>query len=200
MSNPEIADLHHDPDVALHRAYWERALGWDDYLATGNDTQRQRWSARRAEIALPPELRARLAGVTRSMHLLVLSGIWCGDCVREGALMTRLAEATPAIALRFIDRDGAPELRDRLRVLGAMRVPATLVLSEDFEFVDRLGDRTLATYRRMAASALGPACPTGIGPPPADEVAAALGEYVDRLERAQLLLRLAPRLRERHGD
>jgi thiol-disulfide isomerase/thioredoxin len=134
------------------------------------------------------------------MPVLCLSGIWCGDCVREGAILHRLAEAAPAIELRYLDRDAVPVLREHLRTVGGQRVPATLMLDEDFRYVDRLGDRTLATYRRIAREKLGDSCPTGIGAAAADEVAAALQDSLDRFERAQLLLRLAPHLREKWGD
>jgi hypothetical protein len=140
-----------------------------------------------------------LAGFIRPMRLLCLSGVWCGDCARIGPVLRAIADTGSGIELRFLDRDTHPELRDLLRIAGAARVPNTLILSEDFFLVDRLGDRMLATYRRMAAEKLGPACPIGIGPPPADELRAITDELLDDLERAQLTLRLSPMLRERHG-
>jgi thiol-disulfide isomerase/thioredoxin len=129
-----------------------------------------------------------------------MSGVWCGDCARLGPVLKAVAEATPALELRFLDRDSQPELRDLLRIAGAARVPNTLILSEDFFLVDRLGDRALATYRRMAAEKLGPLCPIGIGAPPADELRAITDELLDDLERAELTLRLSPMLRRRYGD
>ncbi len=195
----KVIDVVHDPAVVLYQRHWEQALEWDGFLAIGTEAQRQRWRDRLDATALPEPLRVRLAGFRRRMHLLTLASIRCGDCAREGAMLRRIAEASPAVVLRFLDRDAVPELRERLRVAGGARVPATLVLSEDFEYVDRLGDRTLATYRRMLATAATPGCAGG-ATPDAEEIAAALGELVDRLERAQILLRLTPRLRRRHGD
>jgi hypothetical protein len=64
----------------------------------------------------------------------------------------------------------------------------------------RYGKRTLSTYRRMAADYLGPACPTGFVPPPADALAAVTAEWLAEFERAQLILRLSPRLRAMDGD
>ena len=46
----------------------------------------------------------------------------------------------------------------------------------------------------------GAACATGIVPPDQDEMAATLADWLDEIERIQLLLRLSPRLRQRHGD
>jgi hypothetical protein len=73
-------------------------------------------------------------------------------------------------------------------------------MSEDFEFVSLLGDRTLSRYRAMAARSLGAACPLPGAPLPDDELAATLSEWVGEFERVQLLLRLSPRLRQKHGD
>lgn len=196
-AKPERFDVHSE----LYRSAFEAALAWEPYLATANPVQLARWQDAYAKSALTPAQQTLLGGFTRRMPVLVMSGIWCGDCIREGALLQRLAAAAPSVELRFLDRDATPTaLRESLHTLGVPRVPATLVFSEDFWFVDRIGDRSLATYRRMALTQLGDSCPTGVGGPPADELAAAMQELVDRFERAHLLLRVAPVLRERHGD
>lgn len=193
-------DLRLDPHTALHRRGFDQALPYAAYVATANEAQQVRWNTQYAAGELTGTQRALLAGFTRRMPVLCVSGIWCGDCMRDGAILQRLAEASTAIELRFLDRDVDPELRDHLRVTGGRRVPATLILDEDFQFVDRLGDRSLATYRRLAHARLGDSCPTGIAAPAADEIAAVTADMLERLERAQLLLRLAPHLRERHAD
>jgi hypothetical protein len=199
MEAMKIFDIVHDPAVILYQSHWAQARDWDHYLAIGTEGQRARWRTQLAATVLPERLRDRLAGFRRRMHLLTLSSIRCGDCAREGAMLRRIADASPAVELRFLDRDSVPELRERLRVVGGARMPATLVLSEDFEFVDRLGDRTLATYRRMLAAPAEAGCPGGILAEEG-ELEAALDELTDRLERAQILLRLTPKLRQRHGD
>jgi Thioredoxin len=193
---PTYFDLHQE----LYRAHWERGVSYEAHVATGKEHQVARWRTHEAAVRLDDTHRARLAGFIRPMRLLCMSGVWCGDCARLGPVLNAIAGATPGIELRFLDRDSHPELRDLLRIAGAARVPNTLILSEDFYLVDRLGDRALATYRRMAAEKLGPMCPIGIGPPPADELRAITDELLDDLERAQLTLRLSPMLRERYGD
>jgi hypothetical protein len=47
---------------------------------------------------------------------------------------------------------------------------------------------------------LGPSCPTGILPPEKGEVEATLADWLNEVERVQLMLRLTPRLREKHQD
>ena len=80
-------------------------------------------------------------------------------------------------------------------------MPITFFMAEDFEPVARFGDRTLSRYRSMARKAL-PECGACVvlAEPPADPVRAVLQEVLDEFERTQLLLRLSPRLREKHAD
>jgi hypothetical protein len=75
-----------------------------------------------------------------------------------------------------------------------------LLLAEDFELCGLYGDRTLQRYRALAARQLGPSCPTGLVPPPPDELAATLSDWLGELERVQLMLRLSARLRQKHND
>jgi thioredoxin-like negative regulator of GroEL len=133
--------------------------------------------------------------------MLVVSGIWCGDCVQQCPLLERIAEANPArVVLRLLDRDEHKDLSGRLRINGGDRVPVVLFLAEDHELCAACGDRTLARYRALAARQLGPSCPTGLVVPDEEELAATLQDWLDEVERVQLLLRLSGRLRQKHGD
>ena len=177
------------------------ALPYDDYLAAGNHRERSVWSAAAAAVPpLPEDTRLRLETGGRVLNLLCLSGIWCSDCARSVPIVARLAEAAgPSVALRVLDRDAMPAVRDELRVLGAMRVPVFVFLTEDFHEIGRYGDRPLAVYRKKAATELGAACPLPGAADP-DALAAETGEWLDLFERMILMARLAPPLRARHGD
>ena len=87
-----------------------------------------------------------------------------------------------------------------MRLNGGDRVPVALFLAEDDELCGLFGDRTLHRYRALAARQLGPSCPTGLTAPPPDELAATLQDWLNELERVQLMLRLSPRLRQKYGD
>jgi thiol-disulfide isomerase/thioredoxin len=177
------------------------ALDYPRYLATGTDEQRRRWQQFSDGVRLTGEQVRLLQGFARDMKVLVVSGIWCGDCVQQCPLLVRIAEANPArIDLRFLDRDQHADLSGRLRVNGGDRVPVALFLAEDFELCATFGDRTLNRYRALAARQLGPSCPTGLVAPPADEVAATLQDWLDEFERVQLMLRLSGRLRQKYND
>jgi thiol-disulfide isomerase/thioredoxin len=135
------------------------------------------------------------------MNLLIISGMWCGDCVQQCPLIARIAEANPEkISLRLLDRDQHRDLIESFRVNAGDRVPIVLFLSEDFEFCSAYGERTINRYRAFAQRYLGPACPTGIVAPDKDELSATLADWLTEIERIQLMLRLSPRLRQKHAD
>jgi hypothetical protein len=177
------------------------ALPYDHYVKTGTDEQLRRWQTFYDTVKLTEEQSRLLAGFTRSMKVLIVSGVWCGDCIQQCPLLQRCADANPSrIDLRLLDRDVHTDLSSQLRINGGARVPVVLFLSEEHELCGVFGDRTLHRYRALAARQLGPSCPTGLVAPPADEVAATLQDWLDELERIQLMLRLSPRLRQKYND
>ena len=145
--------------------------------------------------------RSACSAVSREpMPVLCLAGAWCGDCINQCPVFDHFAAASPRIDLRFLDRDIKPGVRDTLSINGGHRVPVVVFLSEDGFEVSRYGERTLSTYRRMATEQLGPACPTGLVPPADEALATVAAEWLAEFKRAQLILRLSPRLRAMHGD
>ncbi len=192
----EYRDLNQD----LYRRHWHAGWSWDAYLASSEPVHRERWLAALERTHLTDTQTARLGGFGRQINLLVLSGVWCGDCVRQGPIFYRLANAAPRLELRFLDRDQHPELADLLRINGARKVPVALFLSEDCFEVARFGDRPLSVYRAKAAREVGASCETGLVPPAADALATEVAEWVDLTEWVHLILRTAPLLRRRYGD
>jgi len=182
------------------KTVFDTALDFTDYLDTGTDEQQQRWKAVYKAAALTDEQENLIAGFVRRMNILVVSGIWCGDCVEQGPLLARIAHAAPDIDLRFIDRDAVAELCDNLTINAGKRVPVALFLAEDLALCAIYGDRTLTRYRCLARKQLGPACSTGLFIPDADELAGTLQDWLDEVERIQLMLRLSTRLRKKYDD
>ncbi len=182
-------------------AVFNDALSYSDFLTKhANLAQRSRWDAMHAKITLDDAQQALLGGFVRAMPVVVLNGAWCGDCINQVTIFDHFARACPKLDLRLLDRDALPEVRDALAINGGHRVPVAVFLSEDFQEVFRYGERTLSTYRRKAIEQLGASCPTGLVAPDPDATRLVTSEWLDEFERAQLLLRLSPRLRERHGD
>ena len=177
------------------------ALSYEKYLSTGTDEQQRRWRQVYDACRLTDDQRRLISSFTRHMKILIVSGIWCGDCVQQCPLIERIAQANPQkIDLRLLDRDIHADLRDQVKLNAGLRVPVVLFLAEDFEFCALAGDRTLRRYRAIARRQLGPACPVAIAPPDPDEMAATVQDWLDEIERVQLMLRLSPRLRQKYGD
>ena len=169
-----------------------------DRFATS--AQQTRWDAMHRRFSLTPEQRLLLGGFVRHMPVLCLAGAWCGDCINQCPVFDHFSQASAQVDLRFLDRDTRPDVRDALAINGGHRVPVVVFLSEDGFGVSRYGERTLSIYRQLAAAQLGATCPTGLVPPTADAIETTMAEWLAEFERAQLILRLSPRLRHKHGD
>lgn len=182
---------------------FQQGLPYADFVKLGEpEGHRMPWDQRYGQLALSSEQATRVGRFTRKMHVLCLTGTWCGDCALQGSAMQRIAEANPGVIdLRFLLRsEEHAELVVNAQINGGFRVPVTWFLAEDFEPVSFFGDRTLSRYRAMARKAIGPEVEPFLPEPSADPVREVLQEVFDEFERVQLLLRLSGRLREKHGD
>jgi thiol-disulfide isomerase/thioredoxin len=187
-------------DAAFLGQKFAAALPYARYVRTGTPEQQRRWQAVYDAARLTPAQAELVGTFTRQMKVLVVSGVWCGDCIEQCPLVQRIAEANPRIELRLLDRDEHKDLSAQVRICGGDRVPVALFLAEDDELCSAFGDRVLARYRALAAKQLGPACSTGLAVPPDEELAATLQGWLDEAERVQLMLRLSGRLRKKYND
>lgn len=176
-------------------------LSYEAFLAKhGTDEYRRRWQHAWDHIKLSPAELELLASFKREMHVLCMAGAWCGDCVQQCPIFDHFARASDRIIVRYLDRDEHPDLRDELSICGGARVPVVVFLSEDDHEIGRYGDRTISTYRMMAAEFLGATCPSGLAVTQKSHLDAMIEDWLREFERVQLLLRLSPRLREKHGE
>jgi thiol-disulfide isomerase/thioredoxin len=183
------------------RAKFEAGLAYPAYGATGSPDQQASWNRSYQRVQVTPAQTQLLTSFTRRINLLVTSGTWCGDCVQQVPMLARIAEANPAlIHLRLVDRDKHRDLSEQVMICGGLRVPTVIFLSEEFDFVSIMGDKLLTRLRVLAAKSVGAFCPLPGADEPADESAGALRDWVREVERVHLMLRLSPKLREKHGD
>ena len=177
-----------------------RALPYDDFLDRfATDAQRANWGEALAAIELAEEQVGRLKAFPREMHVLVLAGAWCGDCVSQCPIFEAFAREQPRLKIGYIDRDGDPDIAQMMTTCGAARVPSVAFLSEDGHLCGRYGDKTLAKYRDLVSSLDGDACSIGYNEP-AELRAAVVDEWLGQFERIEHMLRLSGRLRSLHGD
>ncbi|MEQ9095933.1 hypothetical protein AY599_24800 [Leptolyngbya valderiana BDU 20041] len=183
------------------RTKFDQGLSYDDYVATGSENHRRAWTDFRGRVQPTAEHRSLFDGFKRTMHVLGVSGTWCGDCVQQVPMLDAIAGLRPdLIHLRLLDRDEHMDLARRLVINDGNRVPVVLFLNEEFDFVSMYGDRTLTRYRAIADRQLGASCPLPGAPVPEDEIAATLQDWIDETERAQLVCRLSTKLRSKHRD
>jgi thiol-disulfide isomerase/thioredoxin len=180
---------------------YERGLPYAGYVATGKPNEQANWAAFHGRVTLTTTQRSLVAGFTRRINVLCISGTWCGDCVQQCPFLDHIEAANPPrIGVRFVDRDEHAELSGALKICGGGRVPVALFLNEDFEFLSLFGDRTLSRYRALASKQLGGACPLPGAATPPDEIAAELADWVSEFERVHLMLRLSNKMRQKYGD
>ena len=191
---------YRDKRSEFFRSAFERASTYEKYLASSDAGHVEKWSGFAKRIKLEGSGRETVKQFKRTLNVLVLSGVWCGDCARQGPMLEAIERANPVIRFRYLDSRSEPELQEELRINGAEKVPVVVVLSEDFYEVARFGDRHLSVYRRKAADEAGVACDPGLLPPSEAELKVELGEWVHFFERLELMLRLAPALRQRYSD
>ena len=80
----------------LLQAKFEQALPYESFVAAGEaQGHRPPWDQRYEQCALSETQNELIAGFSRTMHVLCLTGTWCGDCALQGAAMQRIAEANP---------------------------------------------------------------------------------------------------------
>jgi hypothetical protein len=182
-------------------AEYAAAESYAAHVASGTPEQQRRWREVYDAARLSAAQRELAAGFTRPMKLLVLSGVWCGDCIQQVPLIQRIVEACPRrLELRLADRDRRPLLAAALRLNQGGRVPVVVMMAEDFAFCSLYGDRTLTRYRALARRQLGDACPLALAAPEDEELSGTLADWLREIERVQLMLRLSPRLRQKYGD
>jgi thioredoxin-like negative regulator of GroEL len=177
------------------------ALTFPDYLKTGSEEHQRRWTQSFEASALTAAQTTLLKSFQREMNVLVVSGIWCGDCAVQGPLLERIAGGNAGkIHLRWLDRDLHKDLSSQIVINAGARVPVAVFMAEDFEICSIYGERPLSRYRAIARKQLGESCEIAIAPPDANEHAVTLQEWLNEFERIQLMLRISPRLRKKHND
>lgn len=187
------------------KSKFEKGLEYEAYLKSGKPDQLESWKkferVAREHASLNSQQRSSLRDFARKIHVFVLSGLWCGDCVAQVPLIHIIADERPdLIQVRYLDRDLHMDLAEQVRICGGLRVPTVIFASEDFEFIGLAGDKSLSRLRALAAKALGASCPLPTAEVAHDEIAATLDDWLREIERVHLTLRLSPKLRQRHGD
>jgi len=110
---------------------FDAGLTYEEWLAAAESPeQAQRMEAARQSLAISSEDRGTLAALPRPVHVVAIAEDWCGDVVRHVPVLQRMAEAAPALSVRYITRHERPEVFVRFLTNGGEAIPKFIFLSE----------------------------------------------------------------------
>jgi thiol-disulfide isomerase/thioredoxin len=192
--------VYEDKKSGFWNKYWNQALSLDKFIEGTKPDEQEQWNDRKKRVPdLSNDQIERLQGFDRELNVLMYAGGYCGDCSRQAPMLQKMVDvAGEKVIFKVIEREGLIELQDELRILGALRVPVVVFLTEDFWEVGRFGERLLSVYRSKAAREIGRGKDQGVLSPKA--LKRETSEWLDIFERMLLMVRLAPPLRRRHKD
>jgi thiol-disulfide isomerase/thioredoxin len=195
-----VATGYYDKRSEFWKRHFEAGLDLESFIKSGKPEEVISWRERAERTPeLTSEQRARLEDYNRDLNILMYAGTWCGDCSRQAPMLKKMADvAGEKVKLRLIARESSKELQDELRLVGGLRVPVVVFLTEDFWEVGRFGERLLHVYRSKAAREIGRGIDEGVLSPHALEKE--MSDWIDIFERILIMVRLSPPLRKRHGD
>lgn len=121
---------------------------FDGFLETGSEDEQQRirlYYDRLGKKLSPEDYRIDL---TYPVHLLLFATTWCWDSKTNVPVLVRIAENSPNISLKIINKDHYPFLIDKIN--GGKKIPQLLIFSKDFYYLDRWVERPTSGYQLYA--------------------------------------------------
>ena len=128
--------------------FYQTGNSLDDFLKDGTEEEQKRFRLyyRRLEKKFSPE-EFRI-DINYPVNLLVMATTWCWDSQTNIPVFVRIAENSPNINLKILNKDQYPFLIDRIN--DRERVPQVLMFSKDFYFLDHWVERTTQAYKLYA--------------------------------------------------
>lgn len=124
-----------------HRTYWKDGFTFEEYLEEEVQENEELWAGMYRKHSTPAWALERLEEIGGSWRLIAITEDWCGDASNTVPVVARLAEASPRVDLRVVERDDNLDLMDRYLTDGSRSIPVVVILDEDFEPVDHWGPR-----------------------------------------------------------
>lgn len=91
-----------------------------------------------------------LQSLQQKQTWLVLTEAWCGDSAQVTPVLNKIAEATPAIDLKFVYRDEHLELMDTFLTNGGRSIPKLIALDTNLEVLSTWGPRPSVATQMVA--------------------------------------------------
>jgi len=127
--------------------YFHKGVGFDQFIEKASTRQNFEWFY--DNTTLSDDVREFLHGLDRQINVLVVATHWCIDCQANVPVMAKIADTSPAIDVRIINRDDHPDFMQHYLTNGGMKVPLCLFLSTDYREVSRWVERPTEAYRLL---------------------------------------------------
>lgn len=92
-------------------------------------------------IEINEEIRTDLATIPDQLNWLVLTEAWCGDAAQNIPILSKMANASSKIHLRFLLRDENLDVMDQYLTNGGRAIPKLIILDQDFNEIASWGPR-----------------------------------------------------------
>jgi hypothetical protein len=122
-------------------SWWDEGFTWNRYLADEVSEHVDLWAGVYRKSKIPEWAVEELEALGRSWNLMAIAEDWCGDASNLVPIFARLAEASPRVDFRILNRDENPELMDMYLTNGSRSIPIVVIMDEEFRPVGRWGPR-----------------------------------------------------------
>lgn len=124
-----------------HRPYWEDGYTFGEYLEEEVEENEELWRGVYEKHSTPGWAVERLEEIGGRWRLIAITEDWCGDASNTVPVVARLAEDSPRVELRVVERDANTELMDQYLTDGSRSIPVVVILNEDLEPAGHWGPR-----------------------------------------------------------
>ncbi|UCE12155.1 MAG: thioredoxin family protein [Candidatus Heimdallarchaeota archaeon] len=132
----------------ITKEFFQTGKSFNGFLESGTEDEQERFRLyyeRLGKKLSPEDYRIEL---TYPVHLLLFATTWCWDSKTNVPVLVRIAENSPNISLKIVNKDYYPFLIDKIN--GGEKVPQLLIFSKDFFYLDRWVERPTSGYRLYA--------------------------------------------------
>lgn len=116
---------------------WEKVFNsgktFEDWLADAEDAERRGKMAKaHLQLVLDPQQHGFLKAVPKKVRVIAIAEDWCGDVVRHVPALQKVADASPNVEARYIQREQWPDVFVRFLTNGGEAIPKFVFLSQDW--------------------------------------------------------------------
>ncbi|MHA1977134.1 MAG: thioredoxin family protein [Candidatus Hodarchaeales archaeon] len=124
--------------------FFNRGMTFEEFLKEATEDDRKRflyYYDKSAKKHSPESFRIDLK---YPLNILVMATVWCWDCQTNLPILTHIAEHSPNINMKFMNKDHLPFMVTKVN--NGEKIPQVLVYTEDFHYLDRWVERSTRAY------------------------------------------------------